>query len=912
VTRGSLTDALRETLAVFDSTRPLTTSEVADALDVGRRSTYNRLDKLVDRGRLETKEVGARGRVWWQTGGEGVDESGDGTDGEPADGTDDGTATTSDQFASLVEAVEEYAIFMLDTHGRISTWNPGAERIKGYERDEIVGEHFSTFYTEDAIAERVPEQNLAKAAAEGSVEDHGWRVRKDGSRFWANVTITALYDDGELEGYAKVTRDMSDRRRFEQRLRRQRDALESELDEVFQRVDDAFFALDDWRFTYVTDRTAELFERSVDDLDGALLGEALPEFADGKPRRLVEEAVETQESVEFDFYAERLDTWLEARAYPSETGLSVYVRDITSRKTHEQQLRAQFRQQQAISELGRTALETDDLDALMAEASERVAEVLGNDYCKVLDLDADAEELLLRQGVGWKDGIVGEATISSVEADSQAAYTLSSSDPVVVTDLETEYRFSGLDLLRNHDVHSGISVVIGSPDDPWGILGTHDTDRREFSDHDVNFVQSVANILATAINRHADERELRRTQEQLEALNSLNVVARDITDTVIEQSTREQIEQTVCEHLAETDSYEFAWIGDVDMVSEEVRLRAEAGVEGYLEETTISVDPDDPKGRGPTGRAVQSKEMQIVEDTLADPEYEEWRDHAREYGFVTSAAIPVVYENTIYGVLNVYSSRHDAFTGREGDVIDQLGEVVGHAIAAVERKRALMSDEVVELAFRIPDTLETLDIDGPTGGRVTFTNTIPTSGDEYLVYGTANEAGVDVLETMVAANPLWGGLLLLGETDDHVRFQMRVSESTVLSMVASQGGSIEEAVLEDGDFHLRLHLVPGSQVRQIIETIQSENPSAEMLSRRQITRSEGASDPVSQSVEGELTERQYTTLEAAYNGGFFEWPRVNSGKEIAEAMDVAPPTFHQHLRKAEQKVLSSLLARSLD
>ncbi|RKD89144.1 PAS domain S-box protein [Halopiger aswanensis] len=121
------------------------------------------------------------------------------------------------QFRALVEAVEEYAIFRLDPEGTVVSWNTGAERIKGYSAAEIVGRHFSTFYTDDDRAAGVPERNLAAAVDNGSVEDEGWRVRADGSRFWANVTITAIRgDDGDLEGFAKVTRDMTDRKRAEE------------------------------------------------------------------------------------------------------------------------------------------------------------------------------------------------------------------------------------------------------------------------------------------------------------------------------------------------------------------------------------------------------------------------------------------------------------------------------------------------------------------------------------------------------------------------------------------------------------------------------------------------------------------------------------------------------------------------
>ncbi|HXA16475.1 MAG TPA: ATP-binding protein [Thermoanaerobaculia bacterium] len=120
-------------------------------------------------------------------------------------------------FQLLVSAVRDYAIFMLDPEGNIATWNEGAQRIKGYAPSEIIGRHFSTFYTEEDKRSRKPEHELAIAREHGSVEDEGWRVRKDGSRFWANVVITAVHDaGGELRGFAKVTRDITDRKEAEE------------------------------------------------------------------------------------------------------------------------------------------------------------------------------------------------------------------------------------------------------------------------------------------------------------------------------------------------------------------------------------------------------------------------------------------------------------------------------------------------------------------------------------------------------------------------------------------------------------------------------------------------------------------------------------------------------------------------
>jgi PAS domain S-box-containing protein len=127
---------------------------------------------------------------------------------------------SEDRFRLLVESVRDYAIFMLDPQGNVLTWNPGAERFKGYQADEIIGQHFSRFYPPEALARGLPTKELEVAREVGAFEDEGWRVRKDGSQFWANVVITAVRDrEGLLVGFAKVTRDLTQRRNHEESLR---------------------------------------------------------------------------------------------------------------------------------------------------------------------------------------------------------------------------------------------------------------------------------------------------------------------------------------------------------------------------------------------------------------------------------------------------------------------------------------------------------------------------------------------------------------------------------------------------------------------------------------------------------------------------------------------------------------------
>jgi PAS domain S-box-containing protein len=130
------------------------------------------------------------------------------------------------RFRLLVQGVTDYSIFMLDPEGRVTNWNAGAERIKGYSSDEIVGEHFSRFYTPEELDAGMPKRALETAREVGRYEAEGWRVRKDGTRFWASVVIDAIRDEnGELVGFAKITRDMTEKREAQQRLQESREQL---------------------------------------------------------------------------------------------------------------------------------------------------------------------------------------------------------------------------------------------------------------------------------------------------------------------------------------------------------------------------------------------------------------------------------------------------------------------------------------------------------------------------------------------------------------------------------------------------------------------------------------------------------------------------------------------------------------
>ncbi|MEA5409564.1 helix-turn-helix domain-containing protein [Haloarculaceae archaeon H-GB2-1] len=218
-----------------------------------------------------------------------------------------------------------------------------------------------------------------------------------------------------------------------------------------------------------------------------------------------------------------------------------------------------------------------------------------------------------------------------------------------------------------------------------------------------------------------------------------------------------------------------------------------------------------------------------------------------------------------------------------------------------------MSDELVELKFQIRDVFAALDISAETDGTITLEHTVPVDDGEFLVYGTATQNAIDTVARATETIPHWQDLTIRSEGDP-TSFEIRMTDPPVLSVVASLGGSVEQAVIEDGDYQMTIHLSPSVDVRRVTDAVEAAYPDVEMLRRRQISRDHDDSKHFQRHLVETLTDRQQTALETAYHAGFFEWPRDASGEDVAESIGVAPPTFHQHLRKAERKVIDAVFS----
>ncbi|SDQ56027.1 PAS domain S-box protein [Halopelagius longus] len=861
----SLSDSLAETLAVFDGREsphvPLTTSEVSEALACTRRTAYDRLNRLADEGYVETKKVGARGRVWWR-----APQSSAGSAAES-------DSTPSEGYESLLLDVLDGAdagVFVLNDDFEVVWANEGVERYFGLDCETVVGRDKRRLLDEeilDAVAdpETFAETVLSTYEDNTYAEEFECRVTPGEGRAerWlehrSRPIESGRFAGGRVEHYYDVTES----KRLVRRLKRSHAALERELDEAFERIDDAVFSLDEeGRFAYLNPRAEQLFDRDASEVVGRPIDVVFPQKELSEGCEAIRRAAKTQSAVTFEDYFEPLEQWVEGRVHPSETGTSVYLRDVHDRKRREREL-----------ERYETIFDTIDDAVCVFDEDGRLVEA------------NDAFETL----TGYPpDEFVGEMPTEVIAEDM----------------LESALEYCREEFEEGRDVVSVDAEVVTKADERVPIEAR--ITRYFPCENSHRWIAVVRDVTA----QKEQLRRYERQRERLTALNSVNAVVREISDAIISRSTREEIEHAVCESLASSESYLFAWIAGVDPRRGKLTPRVEVGVEGYVDEIDLSDarSLNTLEESGPASRAVRTGEIQVVNDAFTDEDFEPWRHLAREYGYRSVAAVPIEYEGTTYGLIGVYADRENAFEEEERHALGPVGEIVGHAIAANERKQALMSDEAVEVEFRVPDPFGGYDATLPSDGVFRIDRTIPLDDGTYLEYGVASANVLDVLESLVAEVPHWESLTTFERDSAPDRFELYLSEQPTQSAVASLGGYVESAEMVEGHFELTVHLSVSTDVRRVIDIVQETYPDAELVARRMVSVDGAFRERLQQEFADVLTERQRNALETAYYSGFFEWPRESSGEAVAESLGVSAPTFHQHLRKAEKTLFRRLLA----
>jgi PAS domain S-box-containing protein len=382
--------------------------------------------------------------------------------------------------------------------------------------------------------------------------------------------------------------------------------------------------------------------------------------------------------------------------------------ELDERTRMEAELRDRARQQAAVAELGQRALVGTDLSVLMEEAVSLVAQTLEVEYAKIQELLPDGDTLLLRAGFGWEGEFVGQATVEAT-TDSQAGYTLLSSGPVIVEDFSQEARFRPSSLLHQHQVVSGISVIIHGRHNPFGVLGAHTTRQRTFTEDDMHFLQAVANVLATAIENVRLHAETEKRAEQLAVLHEL--------DRAITTSLRlSDIYHAFAQHAIRLLAYDYTSI----TLLEEGNMRVAYVAEKNKGKAPLPVGTVLSRRGSAVGWVAGQGQPLLRHNIAVDTRFAE-DEELIAGGIQSSMIIPLRVKGQVIGTWNIDQQQVGAYSPDDLEIAqsmaDQLAIAIENArlfqqakqeIAERQRAEAALEEERALLALRVAE--RTMDL----------------------------------------------------------------------------------------------------------------------------------------------------------------------------------------------------------
>ena len=497
-----------------------------------------------------------------------------------------------------------------------------------------------------------------------------------------------------LQAVANVLGTMIERQRAEEARQRSSDQIR----DLYNNAPCGYHSLDkDGLFVQINDTELAWLGYTRDEVIGKmnfaalLTPESLRTFQESFPKFKAQGAIR---DLEFELIRKdgaTLPVLLNATAIVDRAGNYLSSRstmfDITARKRAENEIRTLAQLQSVVADLGERALRGATLSQMLDDATQEITQALGVDYCKVLELLPNRDALLMVAGVGWKPGYVGHATVG-IGTDSQAGFTLLGGEPVTVQDLKTEQRFGGTALLHEHEVVSGTTVVIPTNEGPYGVLGAHSRQRRIFRTDEVNFLQAVAHVLGSAIERHRAETQLFRVSQAQRVLSKCNEV-------LIRATEESALLQRICDLIVEEAGYRFCWVGRAENdAAKSVQPLAQAGFEaGYLATLKITW-ADTERGRGPTGVCIRTRGTVVMKHIAAEPRMIPWRAEALKRGYASSVSIPLVFDSTVFGALMIYSAEPDAFGDQEVALLTELASDLAFGIQTLRTRAARAQGEL--------------------------------------------------------------------------------------------------------------------------------------------------------------------------------------------------------------------------
>jgi len=429
---------------------------------------------------------------------------------------------------------------------------------------------------------------------------------------------------------------------------------------------------------------------------------------------------------------------------------------------------------------------------------------------------------------------------------------------------------------------------------------THEFSGTTFEEPGTNRVYrcGIARDLTDRLER---ERELARQRDELATLNRINDLLFETARELIQTGSRAAVESTVCEQFEATELYDSVWIGERELDGDGLVSRASGGVDtGPLScEDWTDVHPVSEAMRTGTV-AVASGDRQAIE---------EWESATDSRSITSLAAVPLQHGETVYGVLVLTTSRADAFGPQEQAGFEVFGHLIGVVVHAARSRELLFADAVVELEFDFTESdMPYVDVAQTLDCQLNLDGYVPTRTG-WVLYLTVEGASPETVAAALLEDERIDRARRISGEGTTGRLEVGVSAPSVLHIVSDAGATMNRASVTPESARFVVETSIDTDIRRLVDRVTDDFPAASLLSRRKCDR-EITTVGRPGGILDDLTDRQREVLEAAYQAGYFSWPRESTAEEVAESLGLASSTLHAHLRKAETAILSGLLAGS--
>jgi len=373
-------------------------------------------------------------------------------------------------------------------------------------------------------------------------------------------------------------------------------------------------------------------------------------------------------------------------------------------------------------------------------------------------------------------------------------------------------------------------------------------------------------------------------------LERINGLLEGVTSELVGAVNGNEIEGAVCTCITETTPYAAAWIGETDLTGERIEPTAAAEERaGLVPEGSIDLAVAER-----LAATIDAGELRVLPADEVIPD--------REPSASEIAVVPLRYGDAEYGALFVHAEKAGSFNDRETAVLASLGRMVATALNAHESKRIISTDNVVEIELLIRDReFLFVDLANRSGSTIEYAGSVYRDGSAIMFVTTDGDP--ETVAECARNAPDVSEASIVGEEGESALIELHVATESIVSELADRGAKTNAIRTIDGEAHVEIELPAGADARSIVRRIQERHPRTELRRYQERERPPTTKREFIADLEDRLTDQQFTALQRAYVGGYYDWDRGTNGDELAESMGVSRPTFHQHLRAAERKLV---------